>query len=146
MKNSIYKLSLLVSLLIFTTACGGDGDTEPEEPSAQELTFENLSGQWGLPSTGGIVVDGVDRTLNYQSFNLSFTEGGYTTNNAGDLFDASGTWQWADAETTTEIVLDDGKEISLVELTTTRLVFTFNQSAGGVRAGIAGNYRVTMNK
>ena len=131
--------------MIFISSCG-DGDTEPDEPTAQELTFENLAGQWNLPTTNGIVVDGVDRTLNYQGFRLSFTEGGYVTTNAGDLFQASGTWEWANETTTNQILLDDGKNITIQSLTISQFNFTFIQLEGGVRAGVEGNYAITVNK
>jgi hypothetical protein len=131
---------------MFFCSCGGEGDDVPAEPSAQELTFENLSGQWGLPTTGGIVLDGVDRTLNYAGFNLSFTEGGYITSNAGSLFRATGTWSWLNETTTTQISLDDGKTINIQNLTASRFVFTFSQSTGGAKAGTAGSYTVTVNK
>lgn len=144
MKNYIYKLICYLVLIITVMACGGD-DT-PDEPSEQELTFENLAGQWGLPTTGGIVVDGVDRSLNYQGFNLSFTDGGYTTSNAGTLFQASGTWEWADQNTTTQINLDDGKNINIQSLSTTEFIFSFTQTTGGVRSGTSGNYTLTLNK
>ena len=140
-------ITSLVFITLATTlflSCGSEG--EPDEPSAQELTFENLAGQWGLPAVGGIVVDGVDRTLNYQGFNLSFSETGYSTSNAGDLFQSSGTWEWANETTTNQIILDDGKNITIQSLTTSVFTFAFTQSDGGVRAGVAGSYTVTVNK
>jgi hypothetical protein len=145
MRKYITSLILISITTFLIFSCGG-GDDVPEEPTAQELTFENLSGQWGLPTSGGIIVDGVDRTLNYQGFNLSFTNVGYTTTNAGELFKASGTWSWANQSTTTRINLDDGKLINIQDLTTNRFVFAFTQSDGAVRAGVAGNYTITVNK
>lgn len=143
MKNYIYKTTCLIVLIATAIACG---DTAPDEPSEQELTFENLAGQWGLPATGGIVVDGVDQSLNYEGFNLSFTDGGYNTSNAGTLFQATGTWEWANESTTTQINLDDGKSVNIQNLSTTEFVFSFIQTTGGVSSGTNGDYLVTLNK
>jgi hypothetical protein len=146
MRGYTTSLILIAITSFFILSCNGGGDDGPEEPTAQELTFENLAGLWGLPATGGIIVDGVDRTLNYEGFNLSFSSTGYTTTNAGTLFRATGTWSWASESTTTQINLDDGKTINIQDLSTTRFVFTFTKSVGSVRAGVAGNYTITVNK
>jgi hypothetical protein len=142
--NFEFLLLVLVIVLISFLSCGGgDGETEP---TAQDEAFEILAGRWSLPSSGGIVVDGTDRSLNYPGFSLSFTNGGYTTNSGGDLFSATGTWEWADGTTTNVINLDDGKTINIQSLTTSQFVFSFNQSEGGTAAGVAGNYTITVNK
>ena len=143
MKKYINNLLLIIISFGLVISCSGDG---PEEPTAQELTYEKLAGEWSLPTSGGIVVDEVDRTLNYQGFRLSFTEGGYTTINAGDLFKATGTWSWTNSNTVNELILDDGKSITIQTLTTSQFVFSFTQSEGGVRAGAAGNYTIRVNK
>ena len=145
MKKYITSLVFISLTSVLISSCGGGGDDDPKEPTAQELTYENLAGQWSLPATGGIVVDGVDRTLNYAGFNLSFTNGGYTSTNVGELFKASGTWRWANSSTTNELSLDDGKSITIQSLTTSQFIFTFTKT-GGVRAGTAGNYTITVNK
>lgn len=144
MNNYMYKISCLLVLIITVMGCGDDGT--PDEPSQQELTFENLAGQWGLPITGGIVVDGVDRSLNYEGFDLSFTDGGYNTTNAGTLFQVTGTWEWANESTTTQINLDDGKNVNIQNLSTAQFIFSFTQTTGGVSSGTNGNYIVTLNK
>lgn len=144
MKKQLYSVLIIILSLSFIMACEGKDDG-PQEPTAQELTYEKLAGQWSLPSSGGIMVDGVDRTLNYQGFNLSFTEGGYNTTNAGDLFKASGTWEWGN-ETATQVVLDDGKIVDISSLAASRFVFNFTKSDGPVRAGLAGNYVITVEK
>lgn len=138
------KTFMFVAVGFLIVSCGG-GDDNPE-PSAQELTYEKLAGQWSLPATRGVVVDGVDRSLNYDGFRLSFTESGYTTTNAGDLFKASGTWDWANSNTVNELSLDDGKSIIIQSLSTTQFVFSFTQSEGGIRAGVSGNYTISVNK
>ncbi len=146
MKKINFELLALVFVIIligFFNCGNGDGDPEP---TAQDEAFEKLAGRWEMPASGGIIVDGVDRSLNYPGFGLSFTNGGYTTTGAADLFRSTGTWEWGDDETVSVIILDDGKSINIRTLTLSRFEFSFIQSEGGVRDGVDGNYTITVNK
>ncbi|MCE7996432.1 MAG: hypothetical protein HEP71_30925 [Roseivirga sp.] len=138
----IYSVVLIISLL--GLSCGGD-----EDPTAQELAFEKLSGSWNLGNGGSIMIDGQDASANFAGFSFSFTDGTYSTSNAGDMFRATGTWTWADEEAQ-RISVDDGKSITIVTLTEQQFVFTFtSDGTGGVAntgEGIAGNYTITVNK
>lgn len=139
----LFVIMVLVMLPWFS-GCSGDDD-----PSAQELAFEKLSGSWDLSSGGSVMVDGQNASLNFSGFSFSFTDDAYTTINAGDLFRATGTWTWQDQEAQ-RIALDDGKNITIVSLTENQFVFSFTFSGtGGVvnsGDGIAGNYTVTVTK
>lgn len=132
----------LVSLL----SCKND---DPDGPSTVEEAFERLSGTWNIETNGSILLDGQDVSLNYEGFGLSFTDGTYQTVNAGELFDASGTWQWAD-EQAQQIRLGDGKTITIIELTETLFQFSFTfSSTGGVANGVDGvdgNYEIAVVK
>mgnify|MGYP005817246683 CR=1 FL=1 len=123
-------------------ACNND---DPIAPTEQELIFETLAGQWTLGQFGSIKVDGANVSPNYPGFALSFASGTYTTSNAGNLFSASGTWEWVDEEAT-QVILDDGKLITIDLLNTGKFVFSFTKSDGPVRAGVAGNYVITVLK
>jgi hypothetical protein len=136
-----YLNILLFMLLAISTSCRGDDD-----PTPQEFAFEKLRGTWDLSQGGSITIDGQDASANFAGFSLSFTESGYATTNAGDLFRASGTWEWLN-EVARRFSLDDGKVITIIELTEDRFTFNFtNNSIGGVASGIAGNYIITVNK
>lgn len=139
----IYNYMLIAALAIVSLSCNPDDG--PADPRATELAFEKLAGQWTLGQFGSIKVDGSDVSANYSGFALSFTDGGYTTTNAGELFSASGTWEWAD-ESGGVVNLDDGKTININQLTLKKFVFSFTKSDGPVRAGIAGNYVITVEK
>lgn len=143
-KHRYTLILLLVSSIIFTTACGGDDD-----PTAQQLAFEKLSGSWDLTQGGSIVIDGQDASANFTGFAFSFTDGSYATTNAGDMFRATGTWQWVDEEAQS-LSVDDGKTITIMSLTETSFVFTFTSDGTGGTAnhgeGIAGNYTITVNQ
>ena len=139
----IYKYTLMSLFAFVMLSC--DPDDTPDQ-SAQDLAFERLSGQWTLGVSGFIKVDNQDISLNYPGFALSFTDGGYTTTNAGDLFRSSGTWTWAN-ELAGSINLDDGKEITISNLDVNSFRFTFPfAGTGGVPNGTAGNYDIQVVK
>lgn len=138
-RSLIIKRNLIVMFIGFTlfSGCGGD-----EPLTINEEAFLLLEGNWGL---GTIVLDGVDITPNYPGFSLSFTANGYTSTAGGDLI-GSGTWSWAN-DLGTDIALVEGKEIRLVTLNATSLVFTFTLNQDGGKAyGINGEYRVSLVK
>lgn len=138
------RIVLVMCLLTITLSQSCGGDDGPTEPSAQELAYEDLAGNWQLES---ISLDNQDVILNYAGLILMFSTGSYTTQNAGDLFRASGTWQWADETTASRLNMDDGKEITIQSLSATRIQFSFSQSGnGGVAAGTGGSYRLTLTK
>ena len=143
MKNKRFDKIIITPLLILAclalfNSCGGD-----DEPTEQDLAFEKLSGYWNLVS---ITVDGQPVERNYENFSLSFTETTYNTQNAGSLLSASGTWSWVNETTTNQIILEDGKTISIQSLTETSFRFSFQESGGPVRSGIDGNYVIEMEK
>ncbi len=144
MKLISYKYILpAVLLFISLLACGSD---DSNGPSLQDLTFEKLAGSWTIGTSGSISLDGQDITLNYPGFTLSFADGTYNTTNAGDLFRASGTWQWS-SEQATSVILDTGEEVTIINLTETDFQFSFTHTGtGGTAAGTAGNYVVTLEK
>ncbi len=143
-RYSPIQILLMLVFIVFATACGGDDD-----PTAQQLAFEKLSGSWDLSQGGSIIIDGQDATANFTGFAFTFTDGTYTTTNAGDMFRASGTWEWTDEEAQ-QLLVDDGKTITIVTLTETLFVFTFtsdgNPGAANHGEGIAGNYTITVNQ
>ncbi len=144
MKSTRIITSILaVIALTQLTSCKPD-DTPSQ--TLQDLAFEKLAGAWTLGTAGSINVDGQDISLNFPGFSLSFTDGGYTTTNAGDLFRASGTWTWTD-EQAGEVDLDDGKMLTIVNLTENIFNFTFDfAGTGGVANGIGGSYEIIVVK
>ncbi|NVJ46377.1 MAG: hypothetical protein HWE07_04590 [Cytophagia bacterium] len=141
-KREIITILIILGLILLAFSCNPD---DPIEPSLQDLTYENLAGEWALGQFSSIKVDGADVSANYPGFSLSFAEGTYTTTNAGNLFSPNGTWEWTDTDAT-QVNLDDGKVISIQSLTTSKFVFSFIKSDGPVRAGLAGSYTITVEK
>jgi len=143
----IMKYCVIVLLgLVMLSACGGSDSVPVDEESLA------LNGDWVLPTSGGgVVVDGIDRSLNFVGFKISLgsdtngQEKTYRTSNAGDLFRASGTWDWV-SDSKNSMILSEGKTLAIQIRQPSRLVLTFNYTNGGVRSGISGNYTITLEK
>ena len=141
------KYCVIVLLgLVMLSACGGSDSVPVDEESLA------LNGDWVLPTSGGgVVVDGIDRSLNFVGFKISLgsdtngQEKTYRTSNAGDLFRASGTWDWV-SDSKNSMILSEGKTLAIQIRQPSRLVLTFNYADGGVRSGISGNYTITLEK
>ncbi|MGW8122655.1 hypothetical protein ACV07N_08330 [Roseivirga echinicomitans] len=136
------KLGVLIMFVGLIMGCKPD---DPTGPTAKDLAFQKLAGNWDYGTSGRITLDGEDVSLNYPGFSLSFTDGTYTTTNGGDLFRATGTWTWAN-EAAGCINLDTGEQVMIIDLTTTHFKFSFTHSGGGVAAGTSGNYTVSLEK
>ena len=136
------KLMICAIAFSMFSLLGCGGGSEPETP--QQKAFKYLSGSWKI-SGGSIKVDGKDESTQYPGFSLSFTKTGYTSSNAGKLFKASGTWKWKDDKTDKLITLGT-KELTITELTKSKLVFTFTLARAAGAAGIPGSYAVTLTK
>lgn len=139
----------MAMLLIGLLSLLGCGNNEVDAVDEDALA---LNGDWVLPAAGGgVVVDGEDLSLNYPGFKMSFSSDDngqdkkYRTTNAGELFKASGIWDWLN-DSQTVMAFDDGKDLTLSTQQSTRLVLRFNYTSGGVRAGISGNYTLTLVK
>ncbi len=151
-------LAGLICLALLLVSCGGDdGPKTPEEEQLEKLAGvtwgdQNASGGGGstVPAPAGtVIVDGQDVSANFIGFSLSFTDGQYNTTGAEDLFSATGTWAWVD-EDAQQLLLDDGKQITILELTETifRFSFIFNATGGEANSaeGISGSYIITLNR
>lgn len=141
MKKFNLYIAMLFALIIATSSCKSD---DPMINISQEEAFMRLAGQWAFGVNGSIVLDGTDVSANYPGFALSFANGTYTTTNSAELFSASGTWEWTDQEARS-LRLDNDKSITILALTENSFIFNFSFSRS-TRAGIAGNYTVTLNK
>lgn len=138
-KRHIKVFALLVTIMIWS--CGPD---DPSGPTLQEEAFAVLAGDWGFGTTGSIVLDGQDVSLNFPAFSLSFADGTYQTNSGGNLFNATGTWEWVN-ENAQQLMLDTGEEVTIISLTETAFEFSFFHN-GNTASGIQGNYVVKVVK
>ncbi|GAB5525324.1 MAG: hypothetical protein Roseis2KO_31960 [Roseivirga sp.] len=141
--------NLLFVMVIGSLSMQSCKNDDPDGPSTLEEAYEKLSGDWSIENGGSVLLDGQNVSLNYVGISLSFADGTYQTVNAGELFDASGTWEWAD-DIARQITLGDGKTVTILELTETSFRFSFTFSGtGGVANGVDGtngNYEITVVK
>lgn len=144
--KTIQKIRIMILVLstIIMFACDNNG--ELQEDTELQLIFQKLEGVWSLENGGSITIDGLDHSLNYPGFSLSFTKREYQTTNTGTLFFASGVWQWPDETQPNLIMLDDGKEIRIISLTETEFTFSFYKVTRSSAFGLAGDYSIKLLK
>lgn len=96
MKALTYILSFIVGIssVMLISSCDGD-----DNPSAQEAQLKKLTAKtWKIQS---VKIDGVDHTQLFQSMTLTISKSSFTTTNGGQVWPASGTWEFADEQGTT---------------------------------------------
>ncbi|HEY0742247.1 MAG TPA: hypothetical protein VGD40_12325 [Chryseosolibacter sp.] len=98
MKALTYILSLLIGIssVMLISSCDGD-----DSPTAQEAQLKKLTAKtWEVQS---VRIDGVDHTQLFQNMTLAISKSSFTTTNGGQVWPASGTWEFADEQATTII-------------------------------------------
>lgn len=112
-KYSIIRM-LMVTILSTTIIISGCTD----EPTVTEKVEALLiSGEW---KNSIVTVDGVDQSSLYQGFTIKFTSTNYNTSVGSPLWTTFGTWKFKD-ESAKALILDGVKEISINEITETKL-------------------------
>lgn len=137
-RGSILLSLAVLSLAIVFASCGGD-DGPSQTP--QEIAQELLETTWTMTA---ITLDGSDVSDSYTGLTITIGDGTFTTTNAGDLFPATGTWDWI-GETNNMIRTGRGKEITLNTLNETSTILSFLKTTGNQAAGISGSYVITMS-
>jgi hypothetical protein len=130
----------VIALAMGVTACSDD------DPAAEDQ--DALVGTWTLGTEGEVIKDGTDVTANYAGLQITFVkEGAYTTQHAGALFEASGTWARKDANS---VLLDQDFEITVVSATATDLtlylMFSIDDVSGGRVKSLVGEYTLHLKK
>lgn len=114
MKTKMYFF-LLLALLFVSTSC-------EEELTPNQVTEAALiSAPWKLSN---VKVDGVASNL-YSGLQLTFSKGGYTAVNGGDIWGNSGTWSFTGTDGKV-ISTGTGLSIELVSATKTGLTISFS--------------------
>lgn len=142
MSKSIYTSFLFIGIVLSIVACNTK-DPAPED-SPQEQRLELLSKTWNIEN-GSISLDGADVSANYEGFKITFKEGEFSTEAAGELFPVTGTWSWIDNEATM-IKTGRGKEMNLVSINSSELVISFYKSNENAITGAIGNYEIKLNQ
>ena len=143
----LYFLALMAAVITFSH-CGGGDDPEPDEPSAAEEQLNKLSGSWDLVS---VSQDGTEVTDDYTGFTLTMggslnsaednVNGTYSSTNGGQVFPASGSWAFAPANITSQLILDNDLTVNYsFSGNNLVLVYTFTAPGGRVQV-LNGQYR-----
>ena len=139
--NGIHTLILFIGLVLSLVACNKNSPVPEDNPQEQRL--ELLSKTWNIEN-GSIRLDGADVSANYQGFKITFRDGNFSTEGAGELFPTSGTWAWID-NAATMIKTGRGKEMNLVAINDSELVLSFYKSNENAVTGAVGNYEIKLN-
>lgn len=141
----------VVSLYLMVSACKKD-DPKPAVTQVQKVTamLTANGGTWS-PSTGGVVVNGMDVTQDlFPGFSIKFSENTFTTTGTTPVFLRNDTWSFKDETATVIVRGQDGKELTITEISDNVLKFrmTWDQTTyqGGREKSLEGNYEFTLNK
>ncbi len=139
----LFTLMLIVVMSI--SSCKKEGTQAPDnqhDPSTLQ-TEKLTAGTW---QTQSVKIDNVDHTGLFTGFAITFTESGYTTENGGVIFPASGTWKFKDDQATT-VVLDDSLELNIMSLDDKQFVFSleWDQTTYERMTSLEGEHVFTMN-
>lgn len=125
-KTTVLALTIITSLS-FLSGCGGS-DPEPAAPTeAQKVTQLLMSngGSWTPAASAGVTVDGVDVTQDlFPGFTITFQEKTFTTTGTSPVWLRQDTWGFKDQ--TAKVILrgQDGKEITISEISASQLKLT----------------------
>lgn len=129
---------MILMALLFISSCKDD---DPIDPKAQKLNQLNAS--WAMQSVSN---DGNDVSSQFTGFTLSIDGTNYNTQNGGNPWPASGTYELS-GDNLDLILRNDGVEMTIDELTTDKLVLSFSYSAVNGRVnGITGGFTFSMTK
>ena len=141
MRTRISIVGLILALGIVFSACKKDPVTPKTD---EELQLEKLEKTWIVESgSNKVTIAENDVTDEWTSFELTFTEGNYTSSGAAstDVWPAGGTWSFATDDVT--IIQRDGIDIS-INVSDNTLLMTFTYTTGGRLDGVDGNWVFNM--
>jgi len=142
MKN-YYKTAAAVVLMIFGLFnLPGCKDDDSIDPKTQ--TINDLTATWQLVS---VTNDNNDVSAQFSGFTLTIAGLNYQTQNGGNPWPGSGTYELSDVDLKT-LLRSDGIAITIDQLTATNLTlsFTFNEVTGGRANGVTGGFTFLMTK
>jgi hypothetical protein len=154
MKTNTYIIAILIAVFICTFQSCGESDPTPDvqQPTGQELFTQQLNNPndgWTIANGGSVTIDGVhDATDEWLDFKLSFNNFKYiTVGGKEDVWPSSGTWKYAKADKTDEILRDNGVLIyASVSGSSLTLRFTTSSdySTGGRVEALGGEYTFVL--
>jgi hypothetical protein len=156
MKKKLSKgIILLLSVgavvsLAFLTSCDKGEELSKVERATKLLTQNG--GTWS-PTTASITMDGLDVTTEFfTGFSITFADGTFTTSGTSPMWLREDTWSFKDETAKVIVRGQDGKELNVVELTSSKLVVTLEwdqtttAEEGGRKKSLPGTYQFELTK
>ena len=142
-------IKIIISIIIIAsvsilTHCGDDDDPTPQE----QMTNKLINGNKAWTAQGGsVTVDGSAAPDDWSSFKISFSDGAYTTSGSpvSEIWSSSGTWDYANETTTSQIVRGDNTTIDInISNNTLTMSFTAPWGVGSRTKSVGGEYQFTL--
>ena len=142
--------ALSLVALVFIMSCKSDEPTLTPEQRVTKILTDN-GGKWSLPAVAGVTVDGLDVTQDlFKNFSITFGEGTLTTTGTTPVWLRQDTWSFKDESATVIIRGQDGKEVTISEITDDQLILTLawdkETFEGGRVKSIKGTYQFALEK
>ena len=133
-------LVVLTGTMTWLTSCKNDDDGV--DPRTQQIN--DLTATWQMSA---VTNDNNDVTDQFTGFTLTVDGLNYRTQNGGNPWPASGTYDFK-GDDLNILIRNDGAEITIDELTATSLVLSFNFSSvtGGRTSGVTGDFTFSLTK
>lgn len=142
---SFIVLGLALQFMACNDSSDGPAQTEAQRVTELLVGSSSTGSQWSLVS---VFVDETEYTEVFDGFTMTFTESGVTTTNGTVVFESTDGWNFKDEATAAQIVTDAGLELTIDELTETKLVFSFefDETIYGRTSAVGGTNVFTLNR
>ena len=117
--KSILTVVTLVAVLMLSN-CGGKSDPAPSTSETQRVTGLMKTGTWKIIK---VTVDGVDQTVLFKNFTISFGDANFTTVNGTVVWPPSGTWKFVNDQATS-FTRDDGLVVTIQSISSTSFIMS----------------------
>jgi hypothetical protein len=138
--------------LVLITSCKSDEPSLTQQQRVTKMLTDN-GGKWTLPAVAGVTVDGLDVTQDlFPGFSITFGEGTLSSTGTTPVWLRQDTWTFKDESATSILRAQDGKEITISEITNDHLILTLEwdretfDDEGGRAKSIKGTYQFALDK
>jgi hypothetical protein len=150
----LFTCTISVLVLLYASVLSGcKDDPKPKQTEAQRATqiLTSNGGTWSPAASNAITVGGIDVTQDlFAGFSITFSENTFTTTGTTPVWLREDTWHFKDATANVIIRGQDGKEITITEISDDllKLSLTWDQTTyeGGRENSLAGTYEFVLHK
>jgi hypothetical protein len=154
-KRALFTSIMAILVLFYIVVLSGckKDDPKPRLTEAQKVTqvLTSSGGTWTPAASNAITIGGIDVTQDlFANFSITFSANTFTTTGTTPVWLRQDTWHFKDATANTIIRGQDGKEITITEISDTqlKLSLTWDQTTyeEGRAKSLAGTYEFILNK